>query len=263
MEFSRQEYWSGLPFPSQGGSFRPGIEPRFPVLQADSLLSEPPGKSSMQFLIVLNWHMRSSSLTRGRTQAPCIGSTVLATGPPGKSLDISFFNSRSVCSTKCKGPPAPTKHLFTGCPQSLQIIPAKDRRLGEREFSAPFLEYLIPVPITPLYRKHHGSFWMVTCLLLSHHSPIPGQMVSFLVSLFYRTFSFLLCSSLYCWSLPPAQSASCLIIVSKPAVAERIHFLLFGPWKMVTRAVELMLQEKNMKFFFILLFSASRSLRLP
>ena len=165
--------------------------------------------------------------------------------------------------TKCKGPPAPTKHLFTGCPQSLQIIPAKDRRLGEREFSAPFLEYLIPVPITPLYRKHHGSFWMVTCLLLSHHSPIPGQMVSFLVSLFYRTFSFLLCSSLYCWSLPPAQSASCLIIVSKPAVAERIHFLLFGPWKMVTRAVELMLQEKNMKFFFILLFSASRSLRLP
>ena len=44
MEFSRQEYWSGLPFPSSGDLPRPGIEPRSPALQADSLLSEPPGR---------------------------------------------------------------------------------------------------------------------------------------------------------------------------------------------------------------------------
>ena len=44
MEFSRQEYWSGLPFPSPGHLPGPGIEPRSPVLQADSLPSEPPGK---------------------------------------------------------------------------------------------------------------------------------------------------------------------------------------------------------------------------
>ena len=44
MEFSRQEYWSGVPFPSPGDLSNPGIEPRPPVLQADSLLSEPPGK---------------------------------------------------------------------------------------------------------------------------------------------------------------------------------------------------------------------------
>ena len=44
MEFSRQEYWSGLPFPSPGDLPDPGIEPRFPALQADSLPSEPPGK---------------------------------------------------------------------------------------------------------------------------------------------------------------------------------------------------------------------------
>ena len=44
MEFSRQEYWSGLPFPSPGDLPNPGIEPRSPVLQADALLSEPPGK---------------------------------------------------------------------------------------------------------------------------------------------------------------------------------------------------------------------------
>ena len=44
MEFSRQEYWSGLPFPSPGDLPDPGIEPRSPALQAHSLLSEPPGK---------------------------------------------------------------------------------------------------------------------------------------------------------------------------------------------------------------------------
>ena len=41
MEFSRQEYWSGLPGPSPGDLPNPGIEP---ALQADALTSEPPGK---------------------------------------------------------------------------------------------------------------------------------------------------------------------------------------------------------------------------
>ena len=44
MEFSRQEYWSGLPFPSSGDLPDPGIEPGSPALQADALPSEPPGK---------------------------------------------------------------------------------------------------------------------------------------------------------------------------------------------------------------------------
>ena len=45
MGFSRQEYWSGLPFPSPGNLPDPGIEPGSPALQADALPSEPPGKS--------------------------------------------------------------------------------------------------------------------------------------------------------------------------------------------------------------------------
>ena len=44
MEFSRQEYWSGLPFPPPGDLPDPGIEPRSPALQADSLLMELQGK---------------------------------------------------------------------------------------------------------------------------------------------------------------------------------------------------------------------------
>ena len=44
MGFSRQEYWSVLPFPSSGDLSDSGIEPGSPALWADSLLSEPPGK---------------------------------------------------------------------------------------------------------------------------------------------------------------------------------------------------------------------------
>ena len=44
MGFSRQEYWSGLPFPFPGDLPNPGIEPRSPALQADALLFEPPGR---------------------------------------------------------------------------------------------------------------------------------------------------------------------------------------------------------------------------
>ena len=42
MGFSRQEYWSGLPFPSPGDLPYPGIEPVSPALQTDTLPSEPP-----------------------------------------------------------------------------------------------------------------------------------------------------------------------------------------------------------------------------
>ena len=44
MEFFRQVYWSGLPFPSPGDLLDPGIEPGSSTLQAISLLPEPPGK---------------------------------------------------------------------------------------------------------------------------------------------------------------------------------------------------------------------------
>ena len=44
MEFSRPEHWSGQPFPSPGDLPLPGIEPRSPALQVDSLPAEPPGK---------------------------------------------------------------------------------------------------------------------------------------------------------------------------------------------------------------------------
>ena len=50
MGFSRQEYWSGLPFPSPGDFPDLGIKPGSPTLEADALTSEPSGKPSVFFL---------------------------------------------------------------------------------------------------------------------------------------------------------------------------------------------------------------------
>ena len=58
MGFSRPEYWSGLPFPSPGHLPNSGIEPGSPELQADSLLSEPPGKS-LKYLMLCKCYVNS------------------------------------------------------------------------------------------------------------------------------------------------------------------------------------------------------------
>ena len=63
---SQKEYWSGLPFHSPENFPDPGIEPGSPTLQADSLPSEPPGKSSLHQGIPRNWRWghRLLALTR-------------------------------------------------------------------------------------------------------------------------------------------------------------------------------------------------------
>ena len=60
MGLARQEYWSGLPFPSPGDLPDPGIEPRSPTLQADALTSAPPGKP----LIMVKVKIKSLSHVR-------------------------------------------------------------------------------------------------------------------------------------------------------------------------------------------------------
>ena len=52
MGFSRQEYWSGMPFPSPRNLPDPRSEPGSPALQADSLLSEPPRKLYMVYCLI-------------------------------------------------------------------------------------------------------------------------------------------------------------------------------------------------------------------
>ena len=52
MGFSRQDYRSGLPFPSPGDLPSPGIEPRYPALKVDALPSELPGKSRLLYIMI-------------------------------------------------------------------------------------------------------------------------------------------------------------------------------------------------------------------
>ena len=54
MEFSRPEYWSGLPFSSPGHLPNPGNKPRSPSLQADSLRTELPGKPIFTYILIIN-----------------------------------------------------------------------------------------------------------------------------------------------------------------------------------------------------------------
>ena len=61
MGFSRQEYWSGLPFPSLGDLPNPGIEPRYLALQADALTSEPPVKPKFMLANIKTWRLVSKT----------------------------------------------------------------------------------------------------------------------------------------------------------------------------------------------------------
>ena len=77
--FSRQEYWSGLPFPSPGDLPDREIEPRCPALQVDALTSEPPGKPTLSHKgnpRILEWvaypFSSGSSWPRSQTGVSCI-----------------------------------------------------------------------------------------------------------------------------------------------------------------------------------------------
>ena len=68
MEFSRPEYWSGEPFSSPGDLLNPGVEPRSPAVQADSLPTEPRGKAKntgVGSLCLLQWNFPTWESNQG------------------------------------------------------------------------------------------------------------------------------------------------------------------------------------------------------
>ena len=80
MGFSRQEYWSGVPFPSPGDLPNPGIEPGSPALQAEALPSGLPGKP--QIMKKKNWR---PLLSPELTDVLCRSSRVLLYYPQDKA----------------------------------------------------------------------------------------------------------------------------------------------------------------------------------
>ena len=61
MEFSRQAYWSGLTFPSQGDLSSPGIKPESPAVQADSLPAESSTDTTGSLSSLLSWALKPIS----------------------------------------------------------------------------------------------------------------------------------------------------------------------------------------------------------
>ena len=83
--FSRQEYWSGLPFPSPGDLSNPGINPGSPALQVDSLLSEPPGKPTPEFRPLLTSLPSRPALLRGTECSGIFQSDLFSLFPIGST----------------------------------------------------------------------------------------------------------------------------------------------------------------------------------
>ena len=81
MGFSRQEYWSGLPFPSPGDLPNPGIEPGSPALQADALTSQPTGKPPGLYLTKLETGKQFSLFL---THSSVLAWGIPGTGEPGR-----------------------------------------------------------------------------------------------------------------------------------------------------------------------------------
>ena len=106
MGSSRQEYWSGLPFPSPRDLPNPGIKPTSPALTGGFFTTEPLGKPIFLYLFFLIFKILGCATQNGKSQFPEQGSHpypspptplhwkhgVLTSGPPGKSQPYTAFD---------------------------------------------------------------------------------------------------------------------------------------------------------------------------
>ena len=116
--FSRQEHWSGWPFPSPGDLPDPGITPGSPALQADSLLSEPPGKPKSAGFYLKKRDFSSVS-----------GAKAPSSQSRGGADSIPRRGTRSH-KLQLKIPQATTK---TEDPSSLNYDPVQPKRMNTKE----------------------------------------------------------------------------------------------------------------------------------
>ena len=106
--FSRQECWSGLPWPPPGDLSNPGIKPRSPTLQVDSLPSEPPTTPSVQFSSVAQSH-----------PALCHPMNCSTPGLPVHHHLQEFTQTQRPSSWRCHPAISSSVVPFSSCPQSL------------------------------------------------------------------------------------------------------------------------------------------------
>ena len=99
MGFSRQEYWSGLPFASPGDLPNTGIKPSSPALAGGFVTTEPPGKLISSQLLLLLAHCRSGR--NQNTQGPAFNQELFIFTPVRLRLFQRFIISSSNKSVKC------------------------------------------------------------------------------------------------------------------------------------------------------------------
>ena len=100
IEFSRPEYWNGQPFPSPGDLPNPGIEPRSPTLQEDSLPAKPQGKpknAGVGSLSLLQWIFPTQE------GSPALQADSLPVEPQGKPKVMIRYDINCI---RCRGKPS-------------------------------------------------------------------------------------------------------------------------------------------------------------
>ena len=123
--FSRQEYWSGLPFPSPGDLPDPGIKLRPPTLQADSLPSEPPGKPYI-------WRALAKFPEEPRQETEWQGKSIILFSSVQFSRSVVSDSLRPHESQHARPPclsPTPRVHS-SSCPSSRWCHPAISSSVG-------------------------------------------------------------------------------------------------------------------------------------
>ena len=114
MGFSRQEYWSGLPFPSPGDLPDPGIKPRSPALQADALTSEPPEKPTWTTACLTQWNYKPCHVGPPKTDGSWWG-VLTKRGPLEKGMDNHFcILALRTPRTVWKGPHLESARILCG-----------------------------------------------------------------------------------------------------------------------------------------------------
>ena len=107
MEFSRQEYWSGLPFPSPGHLPDPGIKLRSPELQADASPSEPPGNSRF-------WYVVANGTLSENPEWTSIMGPAHTCGPAGSLQAPPLPQTQGQKVPPCSGQLSPAEALLHG-----------------------------------------------------------------------------------------------------------------------------------------------------
>ena len=154
MGFSRQEYWTGLPCPSPGDLPNPGMEPRFPALQADSLPAEPPGKpknTRVGSLSVLQWIFPTQELNRGLLHCRQI---LYQLSYQFSSVQFSHSVAQS-CPTLCD----PKNHSTPGLPVHHQLLKFTQTHVHRvSDAIQPLHPLSSPSPPAPNPSQHQSLF---------------------------------------------------------------------------------------------------------